>query len=304
MRDALPQPAWLVVLVLAVGLPYVFPQPAVTTAGTDALVLFLGALSLVPLLGWLRVMSFTPPASAGAAAYLSSLLLSRGQSLPVAAVVGAAVGAAVAAIAALVVLRTVRRHLVWSSLVVALAVWALLMIRGSTPGLVQPVFIGIDLTGPRTVYLIGVIAAAISVTAMLRVARSRDGRLVATAGVAPEYAIRCGARPDRIAIVATALSGAVAGLAGVVISLQQQVGSPGGFFSPGDAVLWAGIALLGGAGWPSGALAGTIVATALVALTPLPAPAIGALALVIAALADRSLVGAVRHRRRQQSVAT
>lgn len=303
MRDALPQPAWLIVLVLAIAMPYVFSEPGTIAAGTDAIVLFLGALSLVPLLGWLRVLTLAPPASAGAAAYVCSVLLVRQQSLPVAAIAGMAIGALVAVIAVLPVLRTAARQLAWSSLVVSLLVWAVLQLRGSAPGLVQPVFVGIDLSAPRAVYMVGVIGATLAVVAILRVARSRDGRLLAAAGVAHDYAVRCGGQRERMVLIASALSGAIAGTAGVVASLQPQGASAAAAFPPVEVLSWIGLALLGGAGWPSGVLLGALVATALAALTPLTPLAIGALALAAAVLANRSLVGVLRPSRRQQPVA-
>jgi ABC-type branched-subunit amino acid transport system permease subunit len=280
--EPLPRVGWLLLIAAAMILP--FSAPASARPGLDVVVLFLGALSLVPMLGWLRAVSFASPAAAAAGAWVASTLLGRNQALPVVVLAAAAAGAALVAVAVAPVRGRLQSGLPWTSLAVAGAVAALLRLQAAPPLFLRPTFVGVSLAGDRATYVFGVVLAAFAAAVVMRVASAPAGRLLAVAGVAPVYTQACGARVERLVWTAAALSGAIAGLAGMVQALAG-VGSPVGVeVSPATAVIWLGAAVLGGVSWVTGIMLGTAVVGVAAKVTAAPIIVIGGAALVVGVL--------------------
>ena len=280
-------------LVAAIVYPFVFSDPAALRTGLNLLVLLLGAVSLVPVVGWLRAVSFAAPASAGLAAWASAAALGRQQSLPVVAVVAVAVGALVAVAATAPVLRRPRAGLPWTSLGLLFAVWGLVLPRLRPLPFTRPVFVGIDLGGDRAIYLIGILFVAAATAAIVRFGASPSGRLLIAAGADPAFAARSGGHLPELTLTAAALSGGVAGLAGVLATLVGQSLPPASLFSPAAALAWLAIPVLGGAPWLAGALAGFVVVGGLTELAGLPLAAVGGVALAAGALLPEGVLGPV-----------
>ncbi|MBW3654097.1 MAG: nucleotide exchange factor GrpE [Actinobacteria bacterium] len=88
MNDPVSAPLrWVVVVVLAA---VVTLRPSAGPWVLRIAVLGLAGLAVLPVLGWLRTVWFTPVATAGLAAYAAAILLHHGQAIPVAAAAGAA----------------------------------------------------------------------------------------------------------------------------------------------------------------------------------------------------------------------
>ena len=265
-------------------------------------VLGLAGLAILPVLGWLRTLWFTPVAAAGIAAWVTAVVLHAGQAAPVALVAAMAAGAAVGAVLAAATQRTNPAVRPWVSLVFVVAVWAALLPRlGAAPS-PPPLLFGVDLAGERTLALVGVGLLGLGVWGIGNLARTRAGRQIGAAGSSATLALRSGATPTGVWLRAGAVSGALAGWAGLLLALDVQ-STPGvSQFSPAMAITWLAVPLIGGPAWVSGVLVGAVIVGVVPALTSVNEPTVAGLGLAVVALTRGSgLVGMVVERLQRAS---
>lgn len=294
MNDPLPRPAVWTALLVA-GLLGVF-GPGEGSMALRAAVLGLGALSLVPLLGWLRVVSFAPIAAAGVAAAAAAWLLGVGQAVPVAFVAASVAGGIVAAAVTAAWPARPPGGPAFVSVIAALVVWGLLLPRMVVRASATPVLFGIDLSTPGSLGVLAVVLLAAAALALVNVARSSAGREIAAVGVAAEIAMRSGAEPNVVRARAGGLAGVFAGWAGLLLVLDAGSLPPLTQLSPGVGVVWLGVALLGGVGSIAGAVVGALVVGGLALLG---VPEVGAAGIAFAAVAvagGRGLAESLRPR--------
>lgn len=290
MNDPVPPMARWALLALLAGVVLVRPEAAPWVVRIS--VLGLAGLAVLPILGWLRTLWFTPVAAAGVAAWLTAATLHGGQAAPLAIVAatisGAAIGAALAAVTQLAA-RSVRP---WISLLFAVGIWAALLPRLGSAPMPPPLLFGINLAGEQTLALAAIALLALGVWGLGNVARTRAGRQLGAAGSSPTLALRSGATPMAVWLRAGTISGVLAGWCGLILALDAQSIPGVAQFSPATAVTWLAIPLIGGPAWVSGVLVGAVIVGALPAATSIDQAAIAGAALAVVALTrGRGLVG-------------
>ena len=295
MNDPVPEPArWAALALLAAA---VITR---TQSGPWVLriaVLALGGLAVLPILGWLRTLWFAPVAVAGIAAWVTAVVLHAGQAVPVATVTVTLVGAAVGAGTGWLTQRSRPAVRPWLTLLFAVAVWALLLPQLSSAPTSTPLLFGIDLAGDRALAMVALALLALGVWGLGNLARTRAGRQIGAAGSSATLALRSGATPAGVWLRAGAVSGLLAGWAGLLLALDVQ-STPGvAQFSPATALTWLAVPLIGGPAWVSGVLVGAIVVGGLPVVTDLSEATVAGLGLVAMALTrGQGLVGLVVHR--------
>jgi ABC-type branched-subunit amino acid transport system permease subunit len=131
------------------------------------------------------------------------------------------------------------------SLLVSAATAALLSLTG-TRAVARPTFVGIDLSGERTVYLVVAVALAAAYRVVVTLRAGDVGRRLVAAGWAPDLARTSGVNPGATVLGGVALSGALAGLAGAATGLVQQTGGEPGTTAVTLAVAYLALPLIGG----------------------------------------------------------
>ena len=291
MNDPVPAPLrWAVLAALGV----VVALSASTAPWVlRIVVLALGGLAVLPVLGWLRTLWFAPVAIAGLAAWTSATVLHLGQAVPVALVVATATGAAAGATAALLTQRAAPAVRPWASLGLVVGVWALVLPRLGAAPAPPPLLFGIDLAGGRSLPVVALLLLGLGVAGLGHLSRSRAGRQMGAAGSSPTLALRSGATMPTVWLRAGIVSGVLAGWAGLLLAIDIQSVPSAGQFSPGTALAWLAVPLVGGPAWVSGVLVGAALLGGLSALG-VPEVGIGCLALTAATLTPGDgLVGAV-----------
>ena len=282
MKDRVPPPLLWAALGAAALLAVLGPPD--DDAPVRIAVLGLGALAVLPLLGWLRVMSFVPVASAGMAAAAAAWLLGRGQAVPVAFVAASVVGALVAAGVTAAWPRRLAAGPVLASVVAALVVWGMVLPRVVATPAGPPVLFGIDVSTPRSLGVLSVGLLAAAALGMVNVASSAAGREIAAVGVAPELAQRSGADPPAARMRAGLLAGLFSGWAGLLLALEAGALPPLTQLSPGAAVVWLAVAVIGGVGSIGGSVLAALLIGALAPLVGAPEAAVAGLGLVAVAV--------------------
>jgi ABC-type branched-subunit amino acid transport system permease subunit len=270
---------WVLLLVVAA---VAVTGPSGAEAATRVAVVGLGGLALVPLMGWLRALSFAPIVSAGAGAAVAAWLLGVGQAIPVAFLGASLAGAAVSGLLGTVWPARPEGAPAWISLLAAAAMWGSVLPRLTVQAAPQPVLFGIDLSAQRPLALLGVILLAGAAVSLGNVTRAQAGREMAAVGAAPELAMRSGAVVSAVRIRAGLLAGLFAGWAGLLLTLQAHALPPLASFSPGVAVIWIAVGVVGG----MASVPGALLAAVLIGGAPLlGVPAAGAAGLALAAVA-------------------
>jgi ABC-type branched-subunit amino acid transport system permease subunit len=260
-------------------------------------VLALAGLSVLPVLGWLRTLWFTPAAAAGLAAWTTATVLQTGQAVPVALVAATLVGGVVGGTVALVTQRVHLGARPWVSLLFTAAVWALVLPRLNGGPTLPPLLFGVDLAGERSLAVVALALLACGMWGIGNLARTRAGRQIGAAGSSPTLALRSGAAPAAVWLRTGAISGVLAGWAGLVLALASPSGPGVGQFSPATALTWLAVPLLGGPAWVSGVLVGAVVVGGAAAVVPFSETALAGIALALAALTrGGGLVGAITQR--------
>lgn len=280
-RVPLTRMRWLLLAAAATGWPWVFTSPADHRTGVQAVALALVGLSAVPTLGWLRTPAILHPAASTAGAVTAAVLLARGQVLPLAIVAAGAAGAALGLLALAPVLRTPRRGLPATALLSALLV-AGVATRLPAPAFARPTVLGVELAGDRALYLTVLLLVGAVLAVLHGLRRSGAAVRLAAVGAGGDLAARSGVGTTTPWLEAAALSGAVAGIAGVVTAVLNQGSPAAGTLTPGAVVVGLAPALLGGAAWPSGVV---VAAAALAVLQRLVSGGLSAPAASLAAVA-------------------
>jgi branched-chain amino acid transport system permease protein len=184
-------------------------------------------VSLLVLTGWGGQISLGQLAVAAIGAYVAALLSAgTGVSFIAGVLAGAAAGAVAALLVGVPALRLRGLNLAVSTLAMALTV-SLVVISGNylgqaLPATVQrPVLLGLDLEDQRVFYYLClvVLAAVLAGTAALR--RSRTARALIACRENEQAARALGVSPTRVRLVAFAVSGALAGLAGALLAYNE-----------------------------------------------------------------------------------
>lgn len=277
---------WIAVTVVAV-LGAVAPVTALRAA-----VLGLGGLALLPLVGWMRSVSFTPPVAAAAAAVTAAVLLGAGQAVPVGLVAGVIVGAVTGGVIAVAEDKVHRSVGPWVSLLVLLVLTGAILPRVGLISAPRPLLFGIDLGAERALGVMAVLLLAAGVGAVGNVATSRIGREIVIVAATPDLGRRSGIRLDLAKARAGVLSGAIAALAGVLVTLDLQALPPGSEFGLSTWVTWLAIAVIGGVASIGGAVAAALLVAGSAALLGVPeiVPAGVGLAVAAAVGSDRGIL--------------
>ena len=261
-------------------------------------ILGLAGLSLLPMVGWLRTLWFTPVVAAAFAGWAAAELLHHGQAVTLAFAAATVVGALVGGPLAWATQRLRPSMRPWATLLVAATVWSVILPRVTNVPTERPLLFGIDLAADRPAAIMALLLLAAGVWVVTNLAASRAGREIAAAGASPAMAVRLGAsRPD-VWLRAGIVSGVLAGWVGLLTTIDMQGVPAVAQFSPVIAIAWLAIPLLGGAEWATGALIGALLVGGLPPLLHVGEPVVAAAALVIGALLQgRGLVGELARRR-------
>jgi branched-chain amino acid transport system permease protein len=271
-----------VVLGLALLWPFAVTTPTAHRTGATVAVTGLVALSLTISVGWLRLLTLYQPAALAAGAWTCAWALSAGQTLPVAGALATAAGIMPALVALALCGRRPRLLMPVTSLLVTAATVALLSLGAGRP-VARPTFVGIDLSGERTIYIVAVLALAAAYRLVVTLREGDVGRHLLAAGWAPGVARLSGVDPAASLRAGVALSGGLAGLAGAATTLVQQTGGDQRGAAVTLAVAYLALPLLGGL-WSA---TGGLWAAAAVVLVPRLTEPLG---LDMAALACAALV--------------
>lgn len=211
-----------VLAVVLLALPWVM-SPSQTNRITTAVVYAVAGLSLLVLTGWGGLVSLGQFAFAGLAAWVVAV---SGLPLPVAVVVGPIVGAAIATVVGIPALKLRGVYLGITTLALALATAAVVLnaryLGQYLPDEVdRPRVLGFDLDDQRVsfYFMIAMLLLATWVVSSLR--RSRTGRVLIAARDNASAVAQIGVSVVRARVGAFAISGALAGLAGVLFTYQQ-----------------------------------------------------------------------------------
>jgi branched-chain amino acid transport system permease protein len=261
-------------------------------------VLGLVGMSLLPMLGWLRTLWFTPVASAAMAAWVAAELLHHGQAVTLAFVAATAAGAAVGGAMAWATQRLRPAVRPWATLVVVATLWGTILPRVTNVPTERPLLFGIDLAADRPAAFMALLLLAAGVWAVTNLASSRAGREIATAGSSPALAQRLGGSLPEVWLRAGIVSGVLAGWVGLMITIDLQGLPAVAQFSPAIAIAWLAVPLLGGAEWATGTLIGAVLIGGLPPLLHMGEPVVAAIALVVGGLLQgRGLLGLLPQRR-------
>jgi branched-chain amino acid transport system permease protein len=224
---------YLSIVALAVLLPYVVHAPDLPALQTLPL-WGIVAVSLVVLTGWAGQISLGQFGLVGiGAAAAGGLVANHNIDFFAALALGVAAGAVTAVVVGLPAIRIQGLYLAVTTLAFGFAMqnyvlnshyWlgAHLLPTGYTAHLLRPVLYGrLDLENERSFYFVCVVFLAVSMAAALAFRRNHSGRVLIAMRdnqrASSSYAIN----PVRTRLAAFAVSGAFAGLAGVLFSYQQ-----------------------------------------------------------------------------------
>lgn len=239
----------------AAAWPFLVEAPTAHRRGVEVCVLVLAGLALTPTAGWLRSLALHVPACMAAGALAATALL-RVQGLPVALLGACAAGAAVGGL----VITAGRRTLLLPAVgLTASALLAGLVLPWLRPGPVTAPVLVVDLSVDRTLYL-AALGLAVAVWAGLRnLSGAPPGWRMRSVGMAPSVAARSGVDVRATWRAGFLLSGAVAGVAGVVLALLHLGLPPAGEVGPARALALLAIPLVGGLREPEGAVLGALL---------------------------------------------
>ena len=257
------QGAKLAVIIVAVVLPYV-ASPSRTQLASDVLVYAMIGASLVVLTGWAGHISLGQIAFMGFGAATTGILMANhGWDLFVALLAGAAVGAAVATVIGIPALRIPGVYLAIVTLGFAVVSGEYFLVPQNFPwfipsGVPRPALFGrISIATDRQMYFMCLVVLALILAALSTLRRSHVGRSL-LAGKDNRLATQSmGMATFRLNLVAFALSGALAGLAGgtfVVLQSDYNFGS----FSADYGLTFFAMVVIGGLGSIPGAVLGSI----------------------------------------------
>ncbi len=248
---------------------------------TEIVIYALVALSITPLAGWAGQLSIGQFAFVGLGA-LTMVVLRGGLDIPIpldlwdtsielgwlpAIVCATGVGVVSALIIGVPALRV--RGLFLAVITLAFAVmcsnwlfrqptWIGSEFGTTTPRIEPPVVFGVDLANRRSLYYVclGVLMATTLVVARLR--RTGIGRSLIAVRDNEDMAAAAGVAPNRIKIIAFALSGGIAALAGALLMTVREQATPTRAFMPEESLRVVATAVIGGLGTIAGPVVGAL----------------------------------------------
>lgn len=220
--------SFIVVAVVAiVAFPFVATTGRVVLAGTVA-INAIAVLSLVVLTGWAGQVSLGQYAFVGIGSVVGGSLTSRlGLPFWLALPVGAAITGALAVVVGLPALRIRGLFLLVTTFGFAVTVQAVLFDERYFGWLLptevdRPVLFFLDFNEERSMYFLCVAALVLSLVVVRNLRRSRVGRLLISVRENEPNLQSFGVSAVRAKLLAFAISGALAGFAGVIFAHQQR----------------------------------------------------------------------------------
>jgi branched-chain amino acid transport system permease protein len=246
-----------VVVLVVVAFPFVV-SPANVVLGISAAALGMVALSLLVLTGWAGRISLGQLALAGVGAYVAAV---SGLPMLPALLVGGLAGTVAAIVVGVPALRLGGIYLAVATLALGLAVSTLLL-GGQFLGhwlpssLARPVLLGLNLDDDRTFYYFGILCLAATFFAVMGLRRSWFGRALISARDNERAALSMGINLFRLRLAAFAVSGFIAGLAGVVTAYGLRGVDVGSFGVDQNIAIFL-LLVIGGANSLAGPLLGS-----------------------------------------------
>jgi branched-chain amino acid transport system permease protein len=260
---------------IAALVPLALPAPTVVAFQYVAIYAILG-LSLVVLAGWAGQISLAQYALAGiGAAVTGAAMVHLHVPFLAAAVAAAAAGAVVALLLGVPALRIQGLNLavVTMAFSVPASSWLLSpsfvpWLDPVAPSVPPPVLFGrFDLASPWTFYELCLGALVLCAVAVHNLRHSRAGRVVTAVRDNPQAAAAYGVSPLRARLLAFAVAGALAGVAGALL-LVSTSGIPANGYSPSLSIDVFAVAVIGGLGSVAGAITGAVYAQGAVHFLP------------------------------------
>ncbi len=246
--------------------PWIAPYSALGSS-LLAVEFALAAVSLVVLTGWVGQISLAQASFVGIGALITAMVTrGTGLTFPMNIVVGALAGAAVATLLGAVALRVRGLYLAVATLIFAWMADSFLfpspwLGAGEGSSTIPSQRIGreggipsLDLTSRRTVYLLLVTVLVLVVFALANLRDTRTGRAFAAVRGSEMAAASLGIDVVRYKLIAFALSGALAGLSGALLMVEQRTVVPGSQFIFTMSLQYLAIAVVGGLGSLGGAV--------------------------------------------------
>lgn len=264
-----------VLAVLLLGYPFVVSAGELSTGTTYAIFGAVG-VSLVVLTGWAGQVSLGQFAFVAVGSLTGGVVISD-LHLPflVALLAGTLASAIVAVIVGLPALRVQGLYLAVTTLALAVAVSSLMgssrFLAGQLPSTVdRPSLLGLDTnTDTRAYFYLCVLGTALVVWVATRMRRSRTGRVLIAMRDNERMAQAYGIHLVRARLLAFALSGGMAGFAGVLYGVQQR-SITGGSYGPSLSIEMFLLAVMGGLGSVSAVLAGAVYLGVMHSILPGP----------------------------------
>jgi len=253
-----------VLLAFALALPYLIP-PARTQLATLILIYAMVGVSLVVLTGWAGHISLGQVAFMGFGAATTGILITaHGLDLFAALACGALVAAAIAVVLGIPALRISGPFLAFVTLAFALTSADYFLIPQYFPWFDPqkaitrfPLFGRIAITSDREMYFVCLIFLVGILVAVSTLRKTHAGRAI-IAGNENRLATQSfGINTVRLNLVAFAVSGAIAGLAGGLFVVQQQAYNFGAFPAD-DGLVFFTMVVIGGLGSIPGAVLGAV----------------------------------------------
>lgn len=215
-------------LAILVALPMVFSSPAVTDFVVYVIAYGLLALSLNLLVGYTGLVSFGHAAYFACGAYTFGLLMQSGTvSLPVAFLAAVGASALLALVIGAICVRLTEIYFAFLTLAFQMLLHSIILTwvaltggdQGLMGGVPRPAFWGIDLADPGTFYVACCILFALCVFALRVVTQSPFGYALRMIRDNPQRATFLGVNIYRTKLAAFVISGTVASIGGIVLTL-------------------------------------------------------------------------------------
>ena len=263
---------WVLGAVLVVGLVGLPPFVGDTTEYQlqTVIVYAMVAVSLVVLTGWSGQISLGQFAIVGfGAAVCSKLLVDLGWDLLLAMLAGTIAGGAVSMLLGLVALRVTGFFFAVTTLGFAVAVPSFFLNRRYFSWLVLDEFARVerpmllerfDLTQESTFYWFSLLLLGLVIVTVRSLRASRVGRVLIAVRDNEKAAQSYGISQAKAKLMTFAISGMIAGLAGALYTIQQQVdpGSSANAYAPAASLQVFSMVVIGGLGSIPGALLGAV----------------------------------------------
>ena len=263
LRDVTSVRSWLrglsvIGIVVLLGFPWAM-SPSQTNLAAAAFIYGMVIVSLLVLTGWAGQISLGQFAFAGIGGYVAAAIHAP---FPIVIVLGALTGAVAAVVVGFPALKLRGLHLAVTTMALALTVTSFLLNprylgKHLPDSLDRPNFFGMDLDDQRVYYYVCLVVLALVVFAVIGIRRSRTARALIAARDNEQAAQSFGINLVRLRLVAFAISGFIAALAGAMFAFHQH-GVTATAFAPEVSVTMFVMAVIGGLGSVAGPLIGAL----------------------------------------------